>query len=68
MAPRKKTGEPTVTVFLPLREDPGIAANVAESQQETVVINGKASVIRRGEYVEVPVNTFLQLRNRFPQA
>lgn len=58
------TIEPTVSVFIPLAEDTG--SDIAVDQTETVVINGKVTQIRRGEYVNVKVPVFLQLRNRYP--
>ena len=56
--------EPLVTIFLPLAEDQG--SDIAVDQTETVVINGKVTQIRRGEYVDVKVPVFLQLRQRYP--
>ncbi len=58
------TIEPTVSVFIPLAEDNG--SDITVDQTETVVINGKVTRIRRGEYVSVKVPVFLQLRNRYP--
>lgn len=58
------TIEPMVTVFIPLAED--TSSDIAVDQTETVVINGKVTRIRRGEYVSVKVPVFLQLRNRYP--
>lgn len=56
--------EPTVRVFIPLATDQG--SDIAIDQTETVVINGKVTQIRRGEYVDVKVPVFLQLLNRYP--
>ncbi len=56
--------EPTVRVFLPLLEEAGGEANI--DQTENVIINGHVTQIRRGEYVEVKVPVFLQLKNRYP--
>ena len=56
--------EPTVRIILPLAEDQG--SDVAIDQTETVIINGKATRIRRGEYVDVKVPVFLQLKQRYP--
>lgn len=56
--------EPTVRVFLPLLEDAGGENNI--DQTENVIINGHVTQIRRGEYVEVKVPVFLQLKNRYP--
>lgn len=56
--------EPTVTVFIPLAQDQG--SDIAVDQTETVIINGKVTRIRRGEYVDVKVPVFLQLKQRYP--
>lgn len=56
--------EPVVRVFIPLAEDNN--SDITVDQTETVVINGKVTQIRRGEYVDVKVPVFLQLRNRYP--
>ena len=60
----KKTTEPTVRVFLPLLEESG--AEISTDQTENVIINGKVTQIRRGEYVDVKVPVFLQLKQRYP--
>lgn len=55
---------PTVRVCIPpAEEDPGSAR---ADQTETVILNGEATVIRRGEYVDVKVPVFEQLRKRYP--
>ena len=54
----------TVRVFLPLMEDQESALEV--DQTEYVTINGKTTAIKRGEYVDVPVPVFMQLRNKYP--
>lgn len=59
-----ESNEPTVRVFLPLSEND--TSDVAVDQTENVVINGKVTQIRRGEYVDVKVPVFLQLKNRYP--
>ena len=67
MAAKKKINlllEPTVRVFLPLLEVAGDGAAV--DQTENVIINGNVTQIRRGEYVDVKVPVFLQLRQRYP--
>lgn len=56
--------EPTVRVFLPLKED--AQSDIAIDQTETVTINGVNTRIKRGEYVDVKVPVFLQLKQRFP--
>ena len=58
------TVEPTVRIFLPLLEDNG--AEINTDQTENVIINGKVTQIRRGEYVDVKVPVFLQLKQRYP--
>lgn len=54
----------TVRVFLPLMEDQESALEV--DQTEYVTINGKTTAIKRGEYVDVSVPVFTQLRNKYP--
>jgi hypothetical protein len=39
---------------------------MAIDQTETVTINGVNTRIKRGEYVDVKVPVFLQLKQRFP--
>lgn len=56
--------EPTVRVFLPLKED--AQSDMAVDQTETVTINGVNTRIKRGEYVDVKVPVFMQLKQRFP--
>lgn len=53
-----------VRVFLPLLEDQDTSMEI--DQTEYVTINGKTTAIRRGEYVDVPVPVFMQLRNKYP--
>ena len=63
----KKTGlivEPTVRIFLPLLEETGTEVSV--DQAENVIINGTVTQIRRGEYVDVKVPVFMQLKQRYP--
>ena len=60
----KMTVEPTVRIFLPLLEEAGADTHV--DQTENVIINGKVTQIRRGEYVDVKVPVFLQLKQRYP--
>ena len=56
--------EPTVRIFLPLVEETGTEVTV--DQTENVIINGKVTQIRRGEYVDVKVPVFMQLKQRYP--
>lgn len=60
----KKDTATTVRVFLPLLEDTGTDTKV--DQTETVLVNGIVTQIRRGEYVDVKVPVFLQLKNKYP--
>ena len=60
----KLTLEPVVRICLPLAEEGGAEANVG--QTENVIINGSVTQIRRGEYVDVKVPVFLQLKQRYP--
>ena len=54
---------PKVMVFVPLDEQSDV---VKTDQTEHVTVNGKTTVIMRGQHVEVPVDVFLQLRNKYP--
>ena len=61
----KKDNVTTVRVFLPLLEE-SAQADAKVDQTETVLVNGVATQIRRGEYVDVKVPVFLQLKNKYP--
>ena len=63
MIENRNVTEPTVRVFLPLLEEDG--AEINTDQTENVIINGAVTQIRRGEYVEVKVPVFLQLKQRY---
>jgi len=54
----------TVRIILPLLEEGDTDAKV--DQTETVVVNGVVTQIKRGEYVDVKVPVFLQLKNKYP--
>lgn len=56
--------EPVVRVCLPLLEETD--SETRQDQTENVIINGKVTQIRRGEYVDVKVPVFLQLKQRYP--
>ena len=56
--------EPRVRVYLPLLESEG--AGVRVDQYEHVTVNGETTLVRRGEYVDVTVPVFIQLKNKFP--
>lgn len=58
------TVEPKVRIFIPLADES--LSDTAIDQTETVIINGRATRIRRGEYVDVKVPVFLQLKQRYP--
>lgn len=63
-AKQQAAKQTTVRVFLPLLEDQTTELEV--DQTEYVTINGKTTAIKRGEYVDVPVPVFMQLRNKYP--
>lgn len=56
--------EPRVRVYLPLLESEGAGVHI--DQYEHVTVNGETTLVRRGEYVDVTVPVFIQLKNRFP--
>lgn len=56
--------EPVVRIILPEISDND--SNLAVDQTENVTINGKTTMIKRGEYVDVKVPIFLQLKQRYP--
>lgn len=62
--PKAEKKEPVVRVFIPLAEETGTDMKV--DQNETVIINGKVTRIRRGEYVDVKVPVYMQLKQRYP--
>lgn len=62
--PKAPNKEPTVRVFIPLAEESN--SDLKVDQSETVIINGKVTRIRRGEYVDVKVPVFMQLKQRYP--
>lgn len=55
---------PRVRVFLPRLEEDGTGLKV--DQFEHVTINDQTTLIKRGEYVDVTVPVFIQLKNKFP--
>ena len=57
--------EPTVRVFIP-KLDESEYGDLKIDQAETVIINGKVTRIKRGEYVDVKVPVFMQLKQRYP--
>lgn len=56
--------EPTVRVFLPKLEDQ--ETDVEVDQTEYVTINGHTTAVKRGEYVDVKIPVFMQLKQRYP--
>ena len=65
--PSKKSNialDPVVRIFIPLAEENGGEGKV--DQTENVIINGKVTQIRRGEYVDVKIPVFMQLKQRYP--
>ena len=61
MATTKKVTDSTAAVIPSANE-----SDIKMEQTETVVINGKVTQIKRGEYVDVKVPVFLQLKQRYP--
>ena len=57
--------EQRVRVYIPKREEEE-GSNVKVDPYEHVTINGKTTLIRRGEYVDVTVPVYIQLKNKFP--
>lgn len=60
----KTDNRPRVRVFIPLADN-------AESGDivdpfEHVTINGETTYIRKGEYVDVTVPVYMQLKNKYP--
>lgn len=59
----KATGEPRVMIYIPKIED---AVGAKVDQTEHVTIDGKTTIVRRGERVEVPVSVFSVLKVKYP--
>lgn len=64
-AAQEKDNTPRVRIFIPPRHEE-TQEGVKIDQYEHVTIDGVTTLIRRGEYVDVTVPVYLQLRNRFP--
>lgn len=62
-AEEQKQEEIRVRVILPLNsmDESGLKID----QYEHVTVNGNTTLIKRGEYVDVTVPVYLQLRNKF---
>lgn len=56
---------PRVRIYIHPRNEE-TQEGVKIDQYEHVTIQGKTTLVRRGEHVDVPVPIYLQLRNRFP--
>jgi len=53
-----------VRIILPLTEEQ--LSGVKVDPYEHVTVNGKTTLIKRGEYVNVDPEVYIQLRNRYP--
>ena len=51
-------------IFIPFNEDE--LAGIKMDPCETVTINGENTLVKRGEYMEVKPEVFIQLRNKYP--
>lgn len=60
---QKKNTVPRVRVMLPPLEE--MNAGVKVDPYEHVTINGETTLVKRGEYVDVTVPVYIQLRNKF---
>ena len=70
--PRKETKEngPKVMVFLPALEDSGEEGIKVDQYEHVTLANERGEKIyyvKRGEYVEVPVEVFIALKERYPK-
>lgn len=62
----KQDDGPRVKIFIP--EPPGSDDETVKiDHYEHVTIEGRTTLVRRGEHVEVTVPVFLQLRNKYPK-
>ena len=67
VVPAKKEEKKVTTVRIMLPLQPETNSGLKLDPYEHVTINGNAPImIKRGEWVDVPVPVFLQLRNRYP--
>lgn len=57
--------EPTIRILIPLADESSYG-DMKIDQAETVIINGQTTRIKRGEYVDVKVPVWMQLRQRYP--
>ena len=61
---------PTVTIFLPELEDPGSEGLKVDQYEHVTIANEVKETnyrIHRGEWVEVPVPVYVQLKNKYPK-
>ena len=70
--PRKETKDngPKVMVFLPALEDSGEEGIKVDQYEHVTLANERGEKIyyvKRGEYVEVPVEVFIALKERYPK-
>jgi hypothetical protein len=63
----EKDNTPTVRIFIPLMPGEDSEDGVKIDHYEHVTIGNDTTLVRRGEYVDVPVPVFLQLRNKYPK-
>lgn len=56
---------PRVRVFIPETHD-DTDGSVKVDHYEHVTIGGETTLVRRGQHVDVTVDVFLQLRNKYP--
>lgn len=56
----KEMNQERVAVYLPMVEDDGSGK---VDQNVEVIVNGKITLIRRGEYVKVPFDVYSALRD-----
>lgn len=56
--------EERVRIVIPRNEDD--STGLKTDQYEHVTINGETTLVKRGEYVEVTPEVFIQLRNKYP--
>jgi len=61
---QQTAAEPLVRVNVPLAPEADNGEKV--DQNEYVVVNGEVTQVRRGEYVDVKVPVFLQLKQKYP--
>lgn len=60
----KKQTVPRVRIILPPSESD--SSGLPVDPYEHVTVNGVTTLIKRGEYVDVTVPVYMQLRNKFP--